>query len=85
MLILRRKIGERIVIDGRIEVTVLQVRGGKVRLGFSAPRDVRVLREEVLRPATIDVAAGDGSSDENHTDQDHRDATADVEVEAALT
>jgi carbon storage regulator CsrA len=51
MLILRRKIGERIVIDGRIEVTVLHIRGGKVRLGFDAPRDVRVLREEILRGA----------------------------------
>jgi carbon storage regulator len=75
MLILRRKIGERIVIDGRIEVTVLQVRGGKVRLGFSAPRDVRVLREEVLRPAAIDVPA-----DENQAAE-----TAVVEVEAVLT
>jgi carbon storage regulator len=64
MLILRRRIGERIVIDGRIEVTVLHIRGGKVRLGFSAPPSVRVLREEVLRPegdpcdptaATVDV------------------------------
>jgi carbon storage regulator len=50
---LRRKIGERIVIDGRIEVTVLRVRGGKVRLGVAAPRSVRVLRQEVLRPAEI--------------------------------
>jgi carbon storage regulator len=56
MLILRRKIGERIVIDGRIEVTVLHVRGGKVRLGFCAPRDVRVLREEVLRSSTEGAA-----------------------------
>jgi carbon storage regulator len=53
MLVLRRKIGERIVIDGRIEVTVLSVRGGKVRLGVAAPRIVRVLRQEVLRPAEI--------------------------------
>jgi len=52
MLILRRRIGERIIIDGRIEVTVLHVRGGKVRLGFNAPRTVRVLREEVLRSTT---------------------------------
>jgi carbon storage regulator len=51
MLVLRRKIGERIVIDGRIEVTVLRIHGGKVRLGFTAPRSVRVLRQEVLRPA----------------------------------
>jgi carbon storage regulator len=50
MLVLRRRIGERIVIDGRIEVTVLRVRGGKVRLGVAAPRSVRVLRQEVLRP-----------------------------------
>ena len=53
MLVLRRKIGERIVIDGRIEVTVLRVRGGKVRLGVAAPRSVRVLRQEVLRRAEI--------------------------------
>ncbi len=53
MLILRRKIGERIVIDGRIEVTVLRIRGGTVRLGVAAPRSVRVLRQEVLRPAEI--------------------------------
>jgi carbon storage regulator len=84
MLILRRKIGERIVIDGRIEVTVLQVRGGKVRLGFSAPRDVRVMREEVLRPESANAPAGDLSSDENHTDESHPDATVDLEIEAAL-
>jgi carbon storage regulator len=47
MLILGRRIGERIVIDGRIEVTVLGIRGGKVRLGFAAPRNVRILREEI--------------------------------------
>jgi carbon storage regulator len=57
MLILRRKIGERIVIDGQIEVTVLHVQGGKVRLGFSAPRHVRVLRQEVLRASTDGAAA----------------------------
>ena len=71
MLILRRRIGERIVIDGRIEVTVLHVRGGKVRLGFNAPRNVRVLREEVLRPSTED-----GPADLT--------ATA-VEIEASVT
>ncbi len=48
MLVLRRKIGERIIIDGRIEVTVLRVRGGKVRLGVDAPPSVRVLRQELL-------------------------------------
>jgi carbon storage regulator len=48
MLILRRKIGERIIIDDRIEVIILRICGGKVRLGVAAPRSVRVLREEVF-------------------------------------
>ena len=47
MLVLSRKIGERIVIDGGIAVTVCEVKDGKVRLGIDAPRDVRVDREEV--------------------------------------
>jgi carbon storage regulator len=47
MLVLRRRVGERILVDGQIEVTVLAVRGGKVRLGFSAPTAVRILRAEV--------------------------------------
>jgi carbon storage regulator len=63
MLILRRKIGERIVIDGRIEVTVLHIRGGKVRLGFNAPHDVRVLREEIFRGASpLEVTVGSATA-----------------------
>jgi carbon storage regulator CsrA len=50
VLVLSRKVGERIVIgDGEIVVTVLQVAGGVVRLGIDAPRGVPVNREEVLR------------------------------------
>ncbi len=48
MLVLRRKVGERIMIGDSIEVTVLRVRGGKVRLGFTAPQSVRVNRQEAL-------------------------------------
>jgi carbon storage regulator len=53
MLILWRRVGERIVIDGQIEVTVLNIRNGTVRLGVTAPRSVRVLREAAVRPAEI--------------------------------
>jgi carbon storage regulator len=49
MLVLRRKAGERIVINDSIEVTVLRVHGGKVRLGFTAPPSVHVLRQEAKR------------------------------------
>lgn len=47
MLVLGRKTGEEIVIDGRIVVSVVRIEDGKVRLGITAPRDVVVNRREV--------------------------------------
>jgi carbon storage regulator len=47
MLVLSRKIGETIIIDDAIEVTVVAVKGDKVRLGIKAPDSVRVDRQEV--------------------------------------
>ena len=44
---LTRKIGESIVIDGCIKITIVAVNGNKVRFGVSAPPDVTVDREEV--------------------------------------
>lgn len=46
MLVLARKIGERIIIDGNIELVVVQIRGKRVRLGVSAPREVPIHRGE---------------------------------------
>ena len=47
MLILSRKLGESIVIDGRIHVTVMRVDGEVVKLGIAAPSEVPVHRKEV--------------------------------------
>ena len=47
MLVLTRRIGEQIVIDGNIRVMVVSVNGDKVRLGTSAPQSVTVDRSEV--------------------------------------
>ncbi len=47
MLILSRKIGESIVIDGRIHVKVMRVDGEVVKLGIEAPMEVPVHRQEV--------------------------------------
>lgn len=47
MLILSRKQGESVIIDGRIEVKVVRVEGGIVKLGFAAPADVPIHRREV--------------------------------------
>jgi carbon storage regulator len=48
MLVLSRKKNESIVINGNVVVTVIDVRGDKVRIGIDAPRDVVVHRQEVL-------------------------------------
>jgi carbon storage regulator len=42
MLVLSRKPGERIVIDDRITVTVLEVRGNQIRLGIEAPKEIPI-------------------------------------------
>ena len=49
MLTLTRSVGETIRIGDDIEVHVVEVRGGTVRLGFKAPREVAIHREEVYR------------------------------------
>lgn len=47
MLVLTRRVGEEIVIDGNIRVVVVAVSGDRVRLGVNAPPDVTVDRLEV--------------------------------------
>jgi carbon storage regulator len=47
MLVLTRTVGEQIVIDGNIIVTVIAVDGNKIRLGFQAPKSVRIDRAEI--------------------------------------
>jgi carbon storage regulator len=49
MLVLSRNLGERIIIGNNIIVTVLEIRGDRVRLGFEAPNDVPIHREELHR------------------------------------
>ncbi|MEK7414460.1 MAG: carbon storage regulator [Planctomycetota bacterium] len=55
MLILSRRVGEKVVIDGEIIITVLEAgRGGQVRLGIDAPRRHRVLRYELHEEITAE-------------------------------
>jgi carbon storage regulator len=48
MLVLTRKIGERIVINEQIVLQVVAINGNRVRLGIQAPSGCRILREELL-------------------------------------
>ncbi len=48
MLILTRRLTETLVIGDKIAITVLDIKGGRVRIGVSAPRDIIVNRKEIF-------------------------------------
>lgn len=50
MLVLSRKLGEKIVIGDNIVVTVVKIDRNQIRLGIEAPHDVSVYREEIAPP-----------------------------------
>jgi len=47
MLVLSRKLGERVVFGDRVVVTVVKLDNGQARLGIEAPREIAVFREEI--------------------------------------
>lgn len=57
MLILTRKVGETIVINDDIRVTVLGVKGNQIRIGVEAPSTVAVHREEIHERIKAEAAA----------------------------
>ncbi|HWE38332.1 MAG TPA: carbon storage regulator [Isosphaeraceae bacterium] len=65
MLVLTRKVGERIHIGGGIVLTVVRIQGDRVRLGVTAPPDVVVHREEVRDRLRAGEASRVVASEEN--------------------
>lgn len=59
MLVLSRKKDEKIVIDDKITIMVIEIRGDKVRLGIDAPREITVHREEVYEAIKRERAAAE--------------------------
>ncbi|MBQ8434586.1 MAG: carbon storage regulator CsrA [Oscillospiraceae bacterium] len=47
MLILSRKSGETLLINNEIEVKIIEINGDKVKIGIQAPKDVKILRQEL--------------------------------------
>lgn len=60
MLILTRKVGESIMIGDSVEVKVLGIRAGQIKLGIEAPKDMKVHREEIYER----IHTEDGDQDE---------------------
>ena len=59
MLILQRKEGESLLVGEEIEITVLAVEAGRVRLAIQAPRNVTILRSELRVAAQANREAAD--------------------------
>ena len=57
MLVLSRKLGEKIYINENICITIVDIDRGKIRLGIEAPRDVPIFRQELLNEGSKPRAA----------------------------
>ena len=62
MLVLSRKLGEKIFIGDNICITVVDIDRGKIRLGIEAPREVAIFRQELLPLAQQQLRGGDTAS-----------------------
>ncbi len=71
MLILTRRVDERIFIGDNITLSVLEIEGNRVRLGLDAPKEVAILREEVHHRYVKDA-----SNDPHHPESDSDKKTA---------
>ncbi|MBC7852261.1 MAG: carbon storage regulator [Pirellulaceae bacterium] len=61
MLVLTRKLQEKITIAGNITITVLRVKGQTVRIGIEAPREIRVVRGELPMEAAAEESQEEGA------------------------
>lgn len=70
MLVLSRQLNEAITIGDDIEISVIEIKGGKVRIGINAPRNIAVYRKEVyLEIKAQNLAAASQGADMNQIDQ----------------
>ena len=63
MLYLTRKVGESVIINDDIRVTVVDIRGKSIKLGFTFPAEASVLREEIHQRIQEENRAAAASSD----------------------
>lgn len=61
MLVISRKSGESIVISDQIKITILSQGGDKVTLGIEAPRDIKIIREELAETIEANKASSEKS------------------------
>ncbi len=79
MLVLSRKVGERIHVGDNIILEIRRIAGNRVTLALEAPRDVRILRGE-LEQAAREFRIPDSDEQDNHDEHEHLPASTAVSV-----
>lgn len=59
MLIISRKKNEGVVIDGNIDITIIDIQGDRVRIGIEAPNELPIMRKELLETKDINREAAE--------------------------
>lgn len=61
MLVLKRKAGESLIISDNIEIKIIEVVDGRVKIGIEAPRDISVMRKEVIEEISLENKEASGA------------------------
>jgi carbon storage regulator len=82
MLVLSRKVGEKIYIGNDISITVVEVQGNRVKVGIEAPENQRILRGELA--FGVEAPESSGAAKSTQKKQRHGSAVMPVARQAAL-
>ncbi len=64
MLVLTRRIGEKVLIGDDVEVTILDIKGDSIRIGIDAPRSTRIQRAEIVEAVRAENAEAAGAGED---------------------
>jgi carbon storage regulator len=66
MLVLSRKVGERVLVGDKVVITVVKIGPNAIRLGIEAPKDMNIVREELVDPNAVIVVVEPGGGSGEH-------------------
>ncbi|WP_340005389.1 carbon storage regulator CsrA [Paenibacillus sp. FSL K6-0276] len=69
MLVLRRKVGETVMIGDNIQIQILGIDGDQIKIGFLAPKDVQILRQELYEGIVAENMAAKVQKEQLQPDQ----------------
>lgn len=62
MLVISRKVNETFIINDNITVRILEINGDKIKIGIEAPKDIKIMRSEVVETEKMNIEAQNAST-----------------------